>query len=140
MLACLHVGFTKVGYLAVEGQWNRLEVNSTFFILKSMITQQKQNTMQVKTLQMKRALHTALLVLLLNVVGMGKGHAYDFSAVCETGQTLYYNITDAANHYIQITFPGSFWGWGWEGYIVPTGNIALPENVQYNGVPILSLQ
>ena len=54
--------------------------------------------MSIKFLPLKRAVRTALLVLLLNVVGLTKGYAYDFSAVCSTGQTLYYEITDAANH------------------------------------------
>ena len=55
--------------------------------------------MKTKDLQLKRALRTALIVLLLNVVGMTKMYAYDFNAVCETGQRLYYNIIDATNHY-----------------------------------------
>ena len=58
--------------------------------------------MQTKSLQTKRALRAALLVLLLSVVGMGKGYAqnsqnYDFSAVCSTGQTLYYRYIEATN-------------------------------------------
>lgn len=54
--------------------------------------------MQVKDLQLKRALRTALLVLLLGVAGIVKGYAYDFSAVCETGQTLYYEIGNDYYH------------------------------------------
>lgn len=62
--------------------------------------------MKMKNLPMKKALHTALLVLLLSVAGMTKMYAFDFSAVCETGQTLYYNITDSTNHYVSLTCPG----------------------------------
>ena len=51
-------------------------------------------------------MRAALLVLLLNVVGLTKMYAYSFSAVCSTGQTLYYNNTNATNHYVEITFPG----------------------------------
>ena len=88
--------------------------------------------MQVKDLQLKRALRTALLVLLLNAVGIGKMYAYDFSAVCETGQTLYYNIIDYDNHYVELTCPGTVNYNGWSGYTQPSGNIILPTSVQFN--------
>lgn len=88
--------------------------------------------MQLNDLQMKRVLRTALLVLLLNVMGMGKGYAYDFSAVCETGQTLYYNISDTENHYVELTCPQNP-GWdGWNGYDKPVGNIIIPRTVYDN--------
>jgi len=89
--------------------------------------------MQVKNLQLKRALHTVLFVL-LNAVGMGKMYAYDFSAVCATGQTLYYTITNASNHYVALVAPGGNNSSGWNGYTKPTGDIVLPESVQYGGV------
>ena len=81
--------------------------------------------MQKMNLQKKRALRTALLVLLLSVAGIEKGYAYSFSAVCETGQTLYYNIIDATNHYVELTCP--IYGWG--DYARPIGDIILPESV-----------
>ncbi len=88
-----------------------------------------------KTLQMKRALRTTLLIMLLSVAGMTKTYAsYDFSAVCETGQTLYYNIIDAANHFVALTYPGTDYYNGWSGYTEPSGDIVLPENVQYINV------
>lgn len=88
--------------------------------------------MNKRNLHPKRALRSVLLVLLLSAVGMTNAFAaYDFSAVCETGQTLYYNITNATNHYVELTCPGSN---SWNGFAKPTGNIILPENVQYNGV------
>ena len=59
-----------------------------------------------------------------------KGYAYDFSAVCETGQTLYYNITDATNHYVALTCPST----NWSGYMKPAGDIILPETVEYDGI------
>ncbi len=90
--------------------------------------------MQTKTLQTKRALRTALLVLLLGVVGMTEGYAYDFSAVCPSGQTLYYNSIDAIH--AELTYPGdtdwSVWE-AWEGFEKPTGNLILPETVQHYG-------
>lgn len=44
--------------------------------------------------------------LLAIILSMGTAYAYDFSAICSTGQTLYYNITDATNRYVEITCPG----------------------------------
>jgi hypothetical protein len=93
--------------------------------------------MDRKLLRLKKAAHAVLLVLLLSAAGMMKGYAYyDFSAVCETGQTLYYTITDAENHYVELSCPGNpnNWFYDWSGYTKPTGNIILPENVEYGGV------
>lgn len=88
-----------------------------------------------KTLQMKRVLRTAVLVMLLGVSGTTIMYAsYDFSAVCETGQTLYYNIIDANNHYVELTYPGTDYYNGWSGFNEPSGNIVLPDKVQYTNV------
>ena len=90
--------------------------------------------MSIKFLPLKRAVRTALLVLLMSAVGLTKGFAYDFSAVCSTGQTLYYEITDAANHYVELVAPGGTSYSGWSGFTKPTGDIVLPESVQNSGV------
>jgi hypothetical protein len=85
---------------------------------------------------MKRLLpnHKPFFVLLLALfAGLGTAYAYSFSAVCSTGQTLYYNITDATNHFVEITYPGTSSSSPWEGYTVPMGNISLPSSVSYNG-------
>ena len=87
--------------------------------------------MKQRTLQQCRALRSVLFILLLGVVGVTKGYAYDFSAVCSTGQTLYYNIIDGENHYVELTSPRYYNGW--IGYTKPIGNIVLPSNVQYDG-------
>ena len=90
--------------------------------------------MKLNDLQLRRALSAALFVLLLSVIGMTRMYAYDFSAVCETGQTLYYNIIDAENHYVELTCPGTVDHNGWLGFTKPTGDIILSESVQYNGI------
>ena len=74
------------------------------------------------------------VLLLALLAGMGTAYAYSFSAVCPTGQTLYYNITDAANHYVELTCPGNPYDDPWEGAAKPTGAITLPSSVTYNGV------
>ena len=56
--------------------------------------------------------------------------AYDFSAVCESGQTLYYNIT--SNTYtVELIHQNIS-----EPYydINPVGNLVIPENVTFNDV------
>ena len=71
--------------------------------------------------------------LLALCLGMGTAFASDFSAVCPTGQTLYYNIIDATNHYVEITYPGTSNNW-WDGFDKPTGDITFPTSVDHNGV------
>ena len=94
--------------------------------------------MNVRILHWKRALHSVLIILLLSAAGLTKMYAYDFSAVCSTGQTLYYNITDVTNHYVELTCPGEAnYDDYWSGYTKPTGNIILPESVQYDGTTYL---
>ena len=73
-------------------------------------------------------------LILALCLGMGTAYAADFSATCSTGQTLYYNIIDVSQHYVELTFPGENDWAPWEGYTKPTGNITLPSSVTYNGV------
>ena len=73
-------------------------------------------------------------IFLALFLGMGKAFAtYDFSAVCETGQTLYYNILNGYNNCVELTYPGNSVN-SWEGFEKPTGNITLPSQVFYNGI------
>ncbi len=62
---------------------------------------------------------------------------FDFSAVCETGQTLYYIITDEEQKTVKLTFPHepeNPWGSNfWEGYEKPQGSMTLPSTVNYEG-------
>lgn len=89
--------------------------------------------MQTKFISMRSAMCAALLVLLFSILGITKGYAYRFSAVCSTGQTLYYNITNSTNRYVELTYPGSSYWDGWSGYNKPTGNLVIPGTVQYSG-------
>ena len=85
-----------------------------------------------RTLQHQKEIFALLLAL---VLGMGTVYAYDFydfSAVCSTGQTLYYNIINATNHYVEITHPGTSIITPWDGYTQPTGSITLPSAVTNN--------
>ena len=88
--------------------------------------------MKTKHLQIGRAGRYMLLLLMLPLMA-AKAYAYDFSAVCSTGQTLYYNITDNGNHLVELTCPGTPY-YPWDGYTKPTGNITIPSTVTYNDV------
>ena len=57
--------------------------------------------------------------------------AYDFSAVCSTGQTLYYNITSDVEPYtVEVTSENA------DGFYTtyPTGDLEIPETVEYNSI------
>lgn len=75
---------------------------------------------------MKKNTCLLLLAILLSI----SAFAYDFSAVCETGQTLYYEIFDAQHHYVRIVSPNSK---GWNGYEAPRGEMVIPSVVSYLG-------
>lgn len=80
-----------------------------------------------------------LRILLLSTILMAATNtiwAFDFYATCSTGQTLYYNITDANNHYVEMMAPGGvvYSNSNWTGYDRPTGNIILPSTVSHGGI------
>ena len=54
---------------------------------------------------MKTAMRAVMLILMMGVVGVTEGFASDFEAVCPSGQTLYYQITDNENHYVTVVSP-----------------------------------
>ena len=72
-----------------------------------------------------------LLILLLIVVGIANcALAYDFSAVCSSGQTLFYTITSREEPFtVQIVSENTS-----SPYYTtnPTGGLVFPESVEYN--------
>jgi hypothetical protein len=84
---------------------------------------------------MKRVLHTkkGVFVLLLALfMGMGTTYAFNFAVRCSTGQWLYYNVIDATNHYVELTYPGTLSN-PWEGTMI-SGTPAFPSTVTYNNI------
>ena len=73
-----------------------------------------------------------LTLILAAFCGMSSAFAYDFSAVCPTGQTLYYNIIDAVNHEVEIVCPDEDEYWSW--FEKPSGYIELPTSVECDGI------
>lgn len=59
-----------------------------------------------------------------------KAYAYDFSAVCETGQTLYYHINEGVLFEVTLMAPSYP---SWTGYVRPVGDVVIPEHVEYQG-------
>ena len=61
---------------------------------------------------------------------------YDFSAVCSTGQTLYYKIiSDTEPYAVAVTCPNKTQNVVklYKGYTEPTGDLVIPEMVTHNG-------
>ncbi len=54
---------------------------------------------------------------------------FDFSAVCASGQTLYYQITDADAREVALV-PPTHGGWG--NYPSPQGDVVFPETVEHD--------
>ena len=82
---------------------------------------------------MKRFLSLFLFAILFGSYAM----AYDFSAVCSTGQTLYYNITSNVEPYtVKVTYPyhSIFQGDYYYNYTKPTGNLIIPSYTTNNGI------
>ena len=71
--------------------------------------------------------------MLLNAAGIKIMYAHDFEAICPSGQTLYYNIIDASNHYVEITYPDDSY-YNWYSYPTPIGNLTIPNSVSSNGI------
>ena len=60
---------------------------------------------------------------------------FDFSAVCSSGQTLYYKITSNTEPYtVAVTYPKEVDYNYYVGYTEPEGNIVIPSEVENNGI------
>ena len=77
-----------------------------------------------------RILYT-LTLLLISILLANYAMAYDFSAVCSTGQTLYYGITNEEPYTVKVTHENSSSPY-YSTY--PTGDLEIPESVEYNGI------
>jgi len=70
---------------------------------------------------------------LLDLLTASIAIAYDFSAVAPSGQTLYYNITDATNSYVDVAYPGTSSSDPYSVFTAPIGDLTIPSSVNYNG-------
>ena len=78
---------------------------------------------------MKTTRFCTLLALLL--MAASRLFAFDFEAVCSTGQTLYYNInTDGVS--VTVTYPCYDGQYSYySGYEMPQGDLTIPDSVAY---------
>ena len=76
---------------------------------------------------MKKLIFTFIFATLCGI----SAFAYDFSAVCSSGQTLYYNITSYAYPYTVKVISQNQNSPFYSSY--PTGNLIIPSSVTYNG-------
>lgn len=96
---------------------------------------------------MKRISFLVLLILVPFFTKAQDNKNFDFSAVCSTGQTLYYHIVkdkkilnqyyvQNAGNVVEVTYPYSseFWDGGYRGYTEPANNVVIPSQVTYKGV------
>ncbi|MBO7572207.1 MAG: leucine-rich repeat protein [Bacteroidales bacterium] len=71
-----------------------------------------------------------IILFILSMLLGNYVHAYDFSSVCSTGQTLFYNITsDVEPYMVEVT---SETGSGYNTQ--PTGDLEIPETIEYNRI------
>ena len=78
-----------------------------------------------------RILYTLALIFIA-ILLTNCAMAYDFSAVCSTGQTLYYNITSSTEPYtLEVTSENTSSPY-YTTY--PTGVLEIPGTVEYNSV------
>ena len=77
---------------------------------------------------MKRLILSSALMVFVAVI-CNNAFAYDFSAVCESGQTLYYNITSSTEVEVTNENNGSYNSYN----TYPTGDLIIPSSVAYNG-------
>lgn len=83
---------------------------------------------------MKKKLFFSVILLAMALLPQ-KSHAYDFSAVAPSGQTLYYYINSNGTS-VNVVWPNdnatTCWE-TWDGYSKPTGNLTIPSSVTNNG-------
>ena len=84
-----------------------------------------------------------LIFLIFAVLLGGSAIAYDFSAVCNNGDTLYYEITSSAEPYtVKVISTGGYYYQDddsvyvtyYYNHVNPSGNLIIPEYVSYDNI------
>ena len=71
------------------------------------------------------------LIVFMTFVTSAFAQYFDFSAVCPSGQTLYYGILSGGNNEVALVAPGYS---SWVGYVRPAGDVVVPKQVQHQGI------
>lgn len=82
-------------------------------------------TLNINPQNMKRILIIVIFILIALTA-----KAFDFSAVCSSGQKLYFNIIDGTNQ-VEIVAPNNDPDYLWDGFAEPKGRLVLPSSVKY---------
>ncbi|MBR0178687.1 MAG: leucine-rich repeat domain-containing protein [Bacteroidales bacterium] len=76
----------------------------------------------------------SIIILVLMTLAISTfAQNFHFSAVCESGQTLYYRILSEENHEVAVTIPCNSPS-GWWGYTKPEGDLIIPESVEHGNI------
>ena len=77
---------------------------------------------------------TRIYALLAFLLMTSRLFAYDFEAICSTGQTLYYNLNNDGVS-VMVTYPcyGGQHNY-YSGYEMPQGDLTIPDSVEYQGM------
>ena len=76
-------------------------------------------------------LFTTLATVILLASFASTLKAQSFSAVCESGQTLFYNVTSNTEPYTaEVTYELN----GYEYNMPPSGNLVIPSTVTYSNI------
>ena len=82
---------------------------------------------------MKRTLITLLFIAL--AIANAMAYDYDFSAKCESGQTLYYTITSSVEPFsVMVTYPYYYDNTYYHNHSKPTGNLTIPDTIINGGI------
>ncbi len=92
----------------------------------------KNETITIKNSNTMKKLFSFLTMIVLAT--SAKAYPYHFSAVCETGQTLYYYILPNDNQEVKVTFPYNNTTDPYYGYTKPEGDLIIPETIEYEGI------
>ena len=80
---------------------------------------------------MKRTIIRVLFLVLFVGATLSNAHAFDFSSVCSTGQTLYYTILSDST--VSVVYPNHVGTSYYSGYTSPSGSVSIPATVMQGG-------
>ena len=81
---------------------------------------------------MKRTIIKLFFLVLFAGTSFTGVHAFDFSSVCGTGQTLYYSILSDST--VSVVYPHLVGTNYYSGYSAPSGSVQIPTTVVRSGV------
>ena len=82
---------------------------------------------------MKRTIIRVLFFVFFFGTSLSSVHAFDFSSVCTTGQTLYYSVLSDST--VAVVYPNQSGNNYYSGYSMPSGSVVVPAAVSHGGSP-----